>query len=102
MSTTVGEANDVSFDSYSIQGVGNEPAIAGAASILSVGQVSKPLEGNNGVYVVKVTSEKAAGPQDLASEKFKLAAGMNYRANTEAFQALKEYAKIVDKRAKFY
>jgi hypothetical protein len=40
--------------------------------------------------------------QDLSSEKFRLAAGINYRANSEAFDALKEDAKIVDKRAKFY
>ena len=102
LGTSVGEANDLNFNSYTIQGVGNEPAIVGAAVVLGVNQISKPVQGNNGVYVIKVTSEKSAGLQDLASEKFRLAAANNYRANSEAFEALKEYAKIVDKRAKFY
>jgi len=102
MGSTVNEANDINFDSYSIPGAGSEPAIAGAASVLQVNQISKPVQGNNGVYVVKVTAEKTNSQVDLPSEKFKLAATMNYRANSEAFEALREYAKIVDKRGKFY
>ena len=99
---TVNEAQDLNFDSYSVPGAGNEPVIIGAASALEVNKVSKPLKGNNGVYVVKVTEETKSVNQDISSEKFRLAASMNYRANSEAFEALREYAKIVDKRSKFY
>lgn len=102
MGVSVAEANDINFQSYSIPGVGNEPAVVGAASILEVNKVSGPIQGNSGVYVVKVTSERTGVQQDLASEKFKLSASMNYRVNSEAFEALREYAKIVDKRGKFY
>ncbi len=102
MGVTVNEANDINFESYSIPGLGNEPAVVGAASVLEVNKLSKPVQGNSGVFVVKVTSEKTGSQQNLAAEKFKLAASMNYRANSEAFEALREYAKIVDKRAKFY
>jgi len=98
----VSEAQNLNFDSNSIPGVGNEPAIVGAAEVLQPNEVSKPIKGNNGVYVVKVIGVTQGTDQDLSSEKFRLAAGINYRANTEAFEALKEDAKIIDKRAKFY
>jgi peptidyl-prolyl cis-trans isomerase D len=102
LGVSVSEAQNLNFDSNSIPGVGNEPAIVGAAEVLQPNQVSKPIKGNNGVYVVKVTGVTQGTDQDLSSEKFRLAAGINYRANTEAFEALKEDAKILDKRAKFY
>jgi len=102
LGVTVSEAQNLNFDSYALPGIGNEPAVVGAAAVLDVNQVSKPVEGSNGVYVVKVINITQGTDQDLASEKFRLAASINYRANTEAFEALKENAKIVDKRAKFY
>ena len=102
LGVSVSGAQNINFDSYSIPGVGNEPAIVGAAQALQSNQVSKPIEGNNGVYVIKVTEVTQGTDLDLSAEKFRLTASINYRVNTEAFQALKENAKIVDKRAKFY
>ena len=102
LNVTVGEAQNITFESSSIPSVGYEPAIAGAATALDANQVSKPIVGTNGVYVVKVNSLHPGADQDLASGKQRLAAGINYRANTLAFEALRENAKIIDKRAKFY
>ncbi len=102
LGTTVGKAEDITFDTYSIPGMGFEPAIAGAATVLEANQVSKPVAGTNGVFVVKVTSVSAGTDQDITADKQKLAASASYRANMYAFEALRENAKIVDKRAKFY
>ena len=102
LGVSVGEAQNINFDSSSIPGVGYEPAIAGAASVLEANQVSKPVAGSNGVYVVKATSVTAGNDQDLKADKQRLAASINYRANTVAFEALRENAQIVDKRSKFY
>ncbi|MEI7523619.1 MAG: SurA N-terminal domain-containing protein [Mariniphaga sp.] len=99
---TLSDAKDISFETYSIPGVGFEPAVAGAATALESNQVSKPVAGTNGVYVVKVNSVTTGTDQDLAANKLKLAASISYRANMYAFEALRENAKIVDKRAKFY
>ena len=99
---TLSDAKDISFETYSIPGVGFEPAVAGAATALESNQVSKPVAGTNGVYVVKVNSVTTGADQDLAANKLKLAASISYRANMYAFEALRENAKIVDKRAKFY
>ena len=99
---TLSDAKDISFETYSIPGVGFEPAVAGAATALESNQVSKPVAGTNGVYVVKVNSVTTGTDQDLVDNKLKLAASISYRANMYAFEALRENAKIVDKRAKFY
>ncbi|HWS01642.1 MAG TPA: peptidylprolyl isomerase, partial [Prolixibacteraceae bacterium] len=53
LGVTVGQAQDINFESYSIPGLGIEPAVAGVASALEPGTVSKPVAGLNGVYVVK-------------------------------------------------
>lgn len=102
LGVSVGEAQNITFESSSIPGVGFEPAIAGAATALEANQVSKPVVGTSGIYVVKVTSVTPGTDQDLKADKQRLAASVNYRANTLAFEALRENAKIIDKRSKFY
>jgi len=102
LKVAVGEAQNITFESYSIPEVGFEPAIAGAATALEANQVSKPVVGTNGVYVVKVTSVNQGTDQDVTADKQKLAASINYRANMLAFEALRENAKVIDKRSKFY
>ena len=102
LKVTVGEAQNITFESYSIPGVGFEPAIAGAATALEANQISKPVAGISGVYVVKVTSINPGTDQDVTADKQRLAASINYRANMLAFEALRENAKVVDKRSKFY
>jgi len=102
LKVTVGEAQNISSESYSIPGVGFEPAIAGASTILEANQVSKPVAGATGVYVVKAISVNTGTDSNIASSKQRLAASINYRANMLAFEALRENAKIVDKRSKFY
>ncbi len=102
LGVNVGEAQNINFESTSVPGVGFEPAIAGAAAALEVNQVSKPVAGTSGVYVVKVTSVIPGMDQDIKADKQRLAASINYRANMVAFEALRENAKIVDKRSKFY
>jgi peptidyl-prolyl cis-trans isomerase D len=99
---SLSEAKDINFDSNSIPGIGYEPAIAGASAALESNQVSKPVAGNNGVYVIKATSVTKGTDQDIAAAKQKLTASVSYRTNMYAFEALRENAKIVDKRAKFY
>ena len=102
LNVTVGEAQNITFETYSIPGAGFEPAVAGAATALDANQVSKPVAGNSGVYVVKATSINLGNDQDVKADKQKLAASINYRANTLAFEALRENAKVIDKRSKFY
>jgi peptidyl-prolyl cis-trans isomerase D len=102
LGTTVGQAQDVNFDSYSIPGLGIEPAIAGAVTTLEPGAVSKPIAGLSGVYVVKATAVNKGTNNDIASEKLQNKMALNYRVTVQAFDALRENAEVVDKRGKFY
>jgi peptidyl-prolyl cis-trans isomerase D len=102
LGSKVGQAQDINFESYSIPGLGNEPAIAGVASVLESGAVSKPVAGSNGVYIVKATSVNKGMNTDIASEKNQAKMAMGYRVSVQAFEALRESAGVVDKRSKFY
>ena len=67
------------------------------------GQLSNPVLGNNGVYVVYADDFIAStAPKDLTSLKKQLDGQLQPRANFEATNALKELAEIEDNRAKFY
>lgn len=102
LGTTVGQAQDIDFEAYSIPGLGIEPAVAGVASALENGAVSKPVEGLNGVYVIKAAAVNKSVTPDLETEKFQNKMALAYRVSVQAFEAIRENAGIVDKRAKFY
>ncbi|WP_167610165.1 peptidylprolyl isomerase [Maribellus sediminis] len=102
LDTEVKSANSINFNSFSIPGVGLEPAVIGTVTSLNVDQISAPIAGNNGVFVVVVTSETQNPAGDIAAEQNRLAQTLNYRAAQQAFQAHRDAVEIVDKRSKFY
>ena len=51
---------------------------------------------------MKVINVTPGTDSDLKADKQRLAAAINYRANMVAFEALRENAKVIDKRSKFY
>ena len=102
LSTQVKEAAGVNFTSYSIPSVGFEPAVIGAICNISEGKVSAPIEGNNGVYIAKVTSFTTSSDTDLKGEKSRLAQSVAYRAGSQIFESLKKTVEIEDRRSKFY
>ena len=102
LSTEVKEAAGVNFTSYSIPAVGFEPAVIGTVSNMTEGKISAPIEGNNGVYLAKITSISTNTDNDLKGEKTRLEQSLGYRASSQVFEALKKETQIVDKRSKFY
>ncbi len=102
LSTEVKEASGVNFTTFSIPALGFEPAVIGTVCSLAEGKVSSPIEGNNGVYLTKVTSFTTNSDNDLKSEKTRLAQALSYRAGSQVFESLKKVADIEDKRSKFY
>ncbi len=102
LNTTVKNAANVDFNAFSIPGVGLEPAVVGTVATLDVDKISTPVAGNNGVYIVKVTSVNQAGDENISAEQLRLAQNMTFRANSQAYEAQREAVEIVDKRAKFY
>ncbi len=70
---------------------------------LENGQVSKPLKGETGVYVVSMTNKTAAPePQDLNVDKKSLQQRAQSRVDGGLFNALKEAVGVKDERYKYY
>jgi peptidyl-prolyl cis-trans isomerase D len=102
MGLTVQEATGIDFKSYTVPGVGTEPALVAAASAAKQGIVTGPVSGINGVYMFFVNSLTTSEAQDLAQLQKQLASSFRMRGNYEAYEALRKGARIVDNRYKFY
>jgi peptidyl-prolyl cis-trans isomerase D len=98
----VQSANNINFNSFSIPGIGLEPAIIGTVSSLPLDKISTPVAGNNGVFLVMVTAENDGAGADVAAEQKRLTQTTGYRVASQAFTAHRNAVEIVDKRAKFY
>lgn len=95
--------NNISFSSFSVPGMGREPYVVGKIVTLKQGQMSIPLEGEQGVYVVYVESfTEAPEVSDFSGYKTSLRQAWQTRVTNEVFEALKEKANVVDDRARFY
>lgn len=99
---TVMNAVDLTIENPNVPGAGFEPKVVGMAFSSKAGQVSKPIEGNSGVYVIAtkaVTKAPAINKFDDFIAKVKQQAVGN---SGRFMQALKEDADIKDNRADFY
>lgn len=101
---TVNIAQNLNLNNNTV-GSGSEPAVAGAALGLENGQVSKPIQGKVGIYVIKVTSKTPGTLSEDGSAGFETQMLMfNQRGQAEAafYKALENESEIVDERYKFY
>jgi len=99
---TVFEALQVSYTSVSIPSAGIEPNVIAAASVLNEKSISEPIEGNNGVYMIRINKVVDSGTGNTTSEKNRLTIMRESQANYEAYNALQEASKIKDNRSKFF
>jgi len=82
---------------------GADPTALGRAFGLKVGQKSKPFKGEAGVFVMETTkSTPAPAMADLTMYKNSSKMMAAQRASYYINEAIKENAKVVDNRAKFY
>jgi peptidyl-prolyl cis-trans isomerase D len=102
LGTDVKNVTAVNFNSFSIPGLGVEPALTGTVASMDANQISKPVEGNNGVYVALVTSVNQGTDQNVSGEKIQLSQNLFYRVASQVFETQRKKAEITDKRAKFY
>ncbi len=103
---TTGADSTLTFDAQLINGVGNEPKIAGASFDKAFQtKVSPPIEGNTGVFVIKVNSigSKEAPTQAMLDQQ-KIAEQNREQQSAigQSFTALKKTANIKDYRSKFF
>jgi peptidyl-prolyl cis-trans isomerase D len=96
----VGEATQIKFANTYVAGVGLEPYVVGASMYLPLDQVSAPLVGESGVFVISVTNrtEDVTEEADDAAARSRLKYTMESRSNFEAYNALVDAAKVEDNR----
>ena len=101
MKLTVEKSNNVLFGSYSVSGLGKEDALCGAGSALKQGSLSKPIKGQNAVFIVLVTEKKATGATYSKAIQSAVNTSLSSRVDYEAYEAQKALAGIEDHKAKF-
>lgn len=103
---TTGEDSTLTFDASIINGIGNEPKIAGAAfNRAYLTKVSPPIPGNTGVFMIKVNSltPKSSIPEEVLKQQQTAAHGRKVQAALQqSFDGLKKIADIKDYRSKFF
>ncbi len=93
----------VTFASPYLPNIGAEQKLVGTIFGLTKGKVSKPIQGEQGVFVVQVSDFKEPAPASgLTDSKKQLDTQLGGRSQYESFNALKEKAKVKDYRGKFY
>ena len=84
-------------------GSSKEPKVVGRGFGTKAGETTSAIDGNEGVYVVKVTAFNPAPKMDsYVNQASQLTSKATPAAPNQVFNALKKKADIVDHRANFY
>lgn len=98
----VQQADNVTFAAYRFGNAGNEPAVIGAAFALEDNELSEPIQGRSGMFIVKGgTKTTAEGEFNEEMEKQQLVGRIAYSIPYQAIALIQEKADIVDNRANF-
>lgn len=103
--STVQLADSISYQSFVINGIGNEPKILGAAFNKQLqGKVSAPIAGMSAVFAIKGESIFATSSMGSNAEilREQLANQMKSQIGYRSMTAVREAAKVEDNRFKFY
>ena len=101
----VQEANAVNMQMTQIPGIGFEPQVIAAASVLQQGQVSAPVKGTNAVYLLQNTSytpSQELQPLNLTTDRKQMQLDLRYRATYQVSSAIDQMVEIDDRRVKFF
>ncbi len=99
----VDTAAAVTFSSAFIQPAGAaEPAVVAEAFKVDLNQVSAPIEGVNGVYVVKPTNKPAAVAGNTAMARQSSQQMARVQVNGKLVPSLRKNASIEDNRSRFF
>lgn len=102
----VQNASAVNMESPLIPGAGKEPKVVGAAFALDTEETSQPIEGQKGVYVIKLTQKTEAPAlasyKDAALKETQKRMQKLQNPKNDVVEALKEAKEIEDNRAKVY
>ncbi len=84
------------------EGLGNEPKVIATASTLAEGKSSKPIQGESGVFVVKVLQRPQMTPaQGLQAVQIQANGQARGQVSGQLVAAMRDNVKVVDNRATF-
>ncbi|MEN0006371.1 MAG: peptidylprolyl isomerase [Bacteroidota bacterium] len=100
----VDTASNVSFNAAFVPNIGAEPKVMGALFKMDQDEVSQPIVGTSGVYVVKMIKKPiTAAPTNIPVLRPQLSATTKSQASgNRIIQAIKKNADISDNRFRFY
>lgn len=105
-SVSVQNASAINMANPLIPGAGEEPKVVGAAFALEEGEVSEPIVGQKGVYVIQLTkrveSPALASYKNAAVKETQTRVQKLQNPNNDVIKALKDAKDIEDNRAKVY
>jgi len=100
---SVENANGIPLSSNFIPGIGNEPKVVAKAFALKQGEVSSPVKGSNGVYLVRVENKPNPPASTNAMVLKRTVSTQNAsQISFKLVESLRKNAKIEDNRFKFY
>lgn len=100
---TAAPVQNIVFSNPIIPGLGQENKVVGAVFGSQPGKISKPIEGESGVYAFVVDGFTNPAPMaNTYKQKEAMIQAAGQRALGAAFQALQDKSKIKDNRVKFY
>lgn len=100
---TVNSSSDLRLNNTPLPVVGYDPVIVGTIFSLENGKRSKPIAGENGVVIADLQNKTIApGIGDFSMFKSQLIQSQNSRGSYFISEALKDAAKVEDKRYKFF
>ncbi|HXH98640.1 MAG TPA: SurA N-terminal domain-containing protein [Sphingobacteriaceae bacterium] len=96
-------AQNIVFANPILPGSSQENKVVGAVFGSQPGKLSKPVEGEQGVYVFVVDGFSNPAPLTNAfKQKEQIMQGLSQRAAGEAFRVLRDKAEVKDNRVKFF
>jgi len=94
---------EIMFATSNLPGYGKEDELIGKVFTMKSGELSKPIKGNQAVFVVAVDAiNPAPAKEDFTNEKQMMNNAFRTRTQRESAEALKRLAKIEDNRLMFY
>lgn len=96
-------AENVTASAYRFGSAGSEPAVIGEALRLTAGELSKPIGGNTGVFVLKGGEKKTAdGTLNEENEINTLKQRLSYQTPYQLLNQVIGTDNVVDNRSNFY
>lgn len=93
----------VNFTTQNITGLGYEPVVNAVSSFAPLNTVVGPMEGNMGVFVIKVVNRaEGSAVYDDKEQKESMLNNNAYRLQMQSIEVLKNELGVVDNRYKFF